>query len=141
MPGLVACVVSDRTAEIRFSAGILDDVIGQTLSALADRTIVDRVRADRIHLASSTARAERDDGPKDVVELFPLFVAYVLDDFVAVFRIAIFGQPLSKVFNGRFADQISRAELRGWRRVTVGSRLETIGSCRTMLWRIMIEDG
>ena len=68
MPG----VVGNRTGRglIRWQDTL--DVIGESLGALADRPVVDRVGAHRKHPAATAAGAEWDHRPEDVVEFLPL---------------------------------------------------------------------
>ena len=61
-----------RARQVAAGAELLLHVVGQALGALADRAIVDRVGADRVHPPAPAAGAEGNDRPEDVVERLPL---------------------------------------------------------------------
>ena len=121
--GAMPRVVGDRARQRRAVPERVLHVIGQPLGALADRAVVDRVRADRIHLAAPAAGAERDHRPEHVVEHLPLAGRDVRGDFVGVFGVARLGEPGADVLGGRGAD----AAIRGTACSTCRAILAAIG--------------
>ena len=79
-------------------------VVGQTLGALADGAVVDRVAANWVHSSSATAGAKRDDRPKGVVEGLPLLGLDMLGDLRGVLGVASFGQPGMDMIAGTGSD-------------------------------------
>ena len=73
MPRAVPRVVGDaQRSGLAVVIDVTQDEIGESLRALADRAIVDRGRADRIHRPATPGGAEREDGPKGVLERGPI---------------------------------------------------------------------
>ena len=87
MPGTVPCIVSDRAGE---SARIrlAQDVVGKPLGALTDGSIVDRIRSDGVHPASSPPGSKGDDCPENIVEFFPILTLDVSDQLTSVLEVS-----------------------------------------------------
>ena len=100
----MARVVRDRTGEVgAFAVGFLH-VVGQALRTFADRAIVDRVTADRIHAPTASPRAKGNNGPKSVVECLPLFAFDVLGNLLGVFGVTRLGEPNADILTGACGD-------------------------------------
>ena len=84
-------IVGDRATEFFSWFGDRDNVVGKSLSAFADGSVVDGVGSNRIHASAATTGSERNDRPKSVVELFPFLFAHVVDHLVAVSAVAVLG--------------------------------------------------
>ncbi len=82
----------------------LSHVIGETLGALTDRAIINRVATEGIHAASSATGAKRNDRPEYVVEILPAPITYMLQDRGAVIAIPVFGQPCREILHCRGRD-------------------------------------
>ena len=82
-------------------AKLLIEVVGETLGALSNRSIVDRIAPNLVHPAATSARAEWDDGPEDVIQDLPLLGGDVLKHRVSVRLVARFAEPHLDVRLGR----------------------------------------
>ena len=95
---IVPCVVGDCTGKLGVFV-VFADVVGQALGALADGTLVNCARADRIHPPTSSAGAKGDDGPKHIVERLPLFLFNMLGDLRGVVGVVGLGEPGADIFD------------------------------------------
>ena len=107
--GAVASVVGDRAGGLLAGMHDAPDVVGQALSALADRAVVDGVGADRIHPAAAAAGAEWDHRPVDIIEFLPdgWLPRSPVDpcrQFTGKLRIAGLCQPVTHRLGGVFGD-------------------------------------
>lgn len=103
MTRAVASVVSDRAGK---ASGLFltQDVIGQTLSTFSDGSVVDGIGSNRIHPTTPAPGTKRNNGPKDVVEFFPVRSLDMGDELGAVFGVPSLAEPVGDVFGRRFGD-------------------------------------
>jgi len=89
-------IVSDRAGEIS-GVGLPQDVIGQALCTLADGSIVDGIRADRVHSATPAPGSKGDDGPKCVIEFFPICSLNMGQELWSVLGVARLAEPIRDI--------------------------------------------
>ena len=97
---------------------LLLHIVGQSLGAFPDRTVIDRIRAEGVHPTATTARAKWNHGPKDVIEYLPLPTIDVFPDGRDIGVIGRIGQPSFEVLLGTDGKLVRGDSLRD--QLTVG---------------------
>lgn len=97
-------VCHKRRAGENPSLFLAQDVIGQTLCALSYGSVVDGIGSNRVHPTTPTPGTKRNNGPKGIVEFFPLGSLDMGDELGAVFGVPRLAEPVGDVFGCRFGD-------------------------------------